>query len=78
MKLTKASKEKLYNQHNGTGIMFIKLRNNEMQIIEFYLAINKKFYIINNAVNATELTKALYGIIPEIEDEDDTIWDKNK
>ena len=69
IKLTKSSKDKLYNQHNGTGIMFIKLRNNEMQIIEFYLAQNKKFYVINNAINATELIKALYGIIPDIAEE---------
>ena len=69
MKLTKASKEKLYNQFNGTGIMFIKTQNNEIQIIEFYLGKNKKFYVINNTIPATELTKALYGIIPEIENE---------
>ena len=71
MKLTKLSKDKLYKQHNGTGIIFLKIRNNEMQIIEFCLGKNKKFYLINNAIPATELTKALYGIIPEIEDESD-------
>ena len=75
MKLTKKSKEQLYNQCNGTGIIFLKTRNKEMVIIEFYLGRNKKFYLINNAIPATELTQALYGIIPEIEDEDDTIWD---
>ena len=69
MKLTEKSKKQLYNQHNGTGIIFLKLRNNEMQIIEFYLGKNKKFYLINNAIPSIELTEALYGIIPEIEEE---------
>jgi len=69
IKLTEKSKKRLYNQHNGTGIIFLKLRNNEMLILEFYLAQNKKFYLINNAIPAIELTKSLYGIIPEIEKE---------
>lgn len=69
MKLTKSSKEKLYGQNNGTGVIFLKTRNNEIQIIEFYLGGNKKFYLINNAIPAMGLTESLYGIIPEIEDE---------
>jgi len=69
MKLTKESKEKLYNQHNGNGIMFLKTGNREMQTMEFYLGKNKKFYLINNSIPSMELTKVLYGIIPEIEDE---------
>lgn len=69
LNLTKASKEQLYNQHNGTGIIFLKTMNRELQIVEFYLGKNKKFYITNNAIPAIELTLALYGIIPDIEDE---------
>ena len=69
-RLTKKSKEELYKQFNGTGIIFMKTRNNETQIIEFYLGKNNKFYVLNNAIPATELTEALYGIIPEIESEE--------
>jgi hypothetical protein len=69
LKLTKASKEQLYNQHNGTGVVFLKTGNKKMYTIEFYLGRNKKFYLINNAVPAIELTKALNDSIPEIEEE---------
>jgi len=71
MKLTKKSKEKLYNQFNGNGVIFLKSRKREMLIIEFYLGKNKKFYLLNNAKPSQELTQALYGIIPEIENEED-------
>jgi hypothetical protein len=70
MKLTKVSKDKLYNQFNGNGIIFIKTGCREMMKFEFYLGQNKKFYVINNAVPAIELTQVLYGIIPEIESEE--------
>ena len=73
MKLTKASKDKLYNQFNGNGIIFIKTACNEMMKFEFYLGKNKKFYIINNSVPAQELTQSLYGIIPEIESENEEV-----
>jgi len=69
IKLTKKSKEELYSQHNGRGVIFLKTANREMQIMEFYLGRNKKFYILNNAIPSKELTQALYGIIPEIEEE---------
>ena len=71
MKLTKKSKEQLHNQNNGTGVIFIKQDNNTTIIIEFYLDKNKKFYLLNNAKPSQELTQALYGIIPEIENEED-------
>ena len=71
IKLTKKSKEQLHNQDNGTGVIFIKEDNNTTIIIEFYLGKNKKFYLLNNAKPSQELTQALYGIIPEIENEED-------
>jgi len=69
MKLMKSSKDKLYKQFNGTGIIFLKTGCREMMKFEFYLGQDKKFYLINNAIPAIELTQALYGIIPEIESE---------
>jgi len=66
--LTKKSKEQLYNQHNGTGIIFVKTGNNEMQVIEFYLSWSKKFYVMNSAIVAPiELTEKLQSLILEIE-----------
>lgn len=67
--LTKRSKEQLYNQHNGTGIIFVKTKNNEMQIIEFYLSWSKKFYVLNDVLAPVELSERLQNLISEIEEE---------
>ncbi len=67
--LTKKSKEQLYTQHNGTGIIFIKTGNNEMRIIKFYLSWSKKFYILNDVIAPTELTERLQDLISEIKEE---------
>jgi len=66
VKLTKESKSKLLNQFNGTGVIFIKTRENEYQILEFWLGKNNKFY---TGFPPEELTEFLYGVIPEIERE---------
>jgi len=66
MKLTKESKDRLLSQFNGTGVIFMKTRENEYQILEFWLGKNDKFY---TGFSPKELTEFLYGIIPEIERE---------
>jgi len=71
LKLTKVSKDKLYNQFNGTGVIFIKTGCREMMKFEFYLGKNKKFYILNNSIPSQEITQVLYGILPEIDSENE-------
>ena len=66
MKLTKESKNRLLNQFCGTGVIFMKTREKEYQILEFWLGKNNKFY---TGFPPKELTEFLYGIIPEIEKE---------
>ena len=66
MRLTKKSKDRLLSQFNGTGAIFIKTRENEYQILEFWLGKNNKFY---TGFPPKELTEFLYGVIPEIEKE---------
>jgi len=66
MRLTKKSKNILLGQFNGTGVIFIKTRENEYQILEFWLGKNNKFY---TGFPPKELTEFLYGVIPEIEKE---------
>lgn len=67
MKLTKESKSRLLNQFCGTGVIFMKTRENEYQILEFWLGKDNKFY--TGGFPPKELTEFLYGIIPEIEKE---------
>lgn len=64
--LTKKSKKQLREQNNGTGILFINEDGNKTWIIKFYLAKNKKFYLINNCIPPIELYKYLDEIIPEL------------
>jgi len=68
--LTKKSKKQLYDQPNGTGIIFIKIGDKKIRIIEFYLSWSKNFYVLNNTVAAPmELIETLHNLVPEIEDE---------
>ncbi len=69
MELTKKSKDRLLKQFCGTGILFLKTRENKYQSAEFWLAKNNKFY---TGFPFQDLTKFLYGIIPDIEEEEGT------
>ena len=71
MELTKKSKEKLYNQFNGTGVIFFKTSDAEIRIIEFWLGKNGKFY-----TGSGELTERMYGLRGEIEEENITAFEK--
>ena len=65
MELTKKSKEDLYGRYNGYGVVFVKTGDREMQMIEFNLARNGKFY----TVSETLLTERLNKLSQEIEEE---------
>ena len=60
--LTMRSKENLRNKYNGYGVLFVKTRENETQIIEFNLGKNSKFV----TVNGTLLTERLNELSAEI------------
>ena len=63
MELAKKSKEQLYNQHKGTGILFIKTEEDEIVIIEFfYSEIDNRFYLINDNPKGTKLSSILNDI----------------
>lgn len=68
MELTKKSKQQLWRQFNGTGIIFLKLSDTGLAVIEFNQGRNGKFYTSTN--HPTELAEYLYGIISEIEDKE--------
>lgn len=60
--LTMRAKENLYGKDNGYGVLFVKIGENEMQIIEFNLGKNDKFYTMNK----TELTKRVTELSKKI------------
>ena len=68
IRLTEKSRKQLYEQSNGTGIIFLKTRNNEMQIIEIYLDRNRKFRVANS--KGTKLDEFLLELISEIDEEE--------
>lgn len=66
MELTKKSKEDLYRRYNGVGVVFVKTHEREMEIIEFNLGRNGKFY----AMDGTELAERLNELSLFIEEEE--------
>jgi len=66
MQLTKKSKKKLYNQFNGTGVIFVKTRDKEISIIEFYQDRNGKF----RDMAGMELIEAIHELEKEVEEEE--------
>jgi len=65
MKLTKQSREKLYNRYNGNGVLFIRTAPNEITSIEIHLGRNGKFY-----AGKTEISEYLHGLSGQIEEDE--------
>lgn len=67
MKLSKKSNEQLWRQFNGTGVVFLKLSDAKIAIIEFHQGRNRKFYTSTN--HPVELTEYVYGLAGHIEED---------
>lgn len=63
MELTRKSVKDLHNRHVGCGILHVKISDSEIQVIEFNLGRNGKFY----TMNATELPDRLKELSREIQ-----------
>ena len=61
-RLTKQSKDNLCSKYNGYGVLFVKISDREMQIIEFNLARNGKFATINGRWLTEQLNKVSEAI----------------
>ena len=64
MRLTKKSKEDIYNRYNGYGAVFIKTGNNEITEIEIYRDRKGRFRTMNGTLlteRLNELEKTIMG-----------------
>ena len=66
MELTKKSVNDLINRYAGCGVLYVKISDSELQMIEFNLGRNGKFY----TTNGTELTERLNELSREIEEKE--------
>lgn len=67
MELTRKSVVDFHNKYNGFGVLFAKIGDRELQIIEFNLDRNGKFH----TMNGTELTERLNELALEITERED-------
>ena len=66
--LTMRSKENLYKKYNGYGVLFVKTRENETQIIEFNLGRNGKFATISGRYLTERLDELGAEILKETDE----------
>ena len=65
MELTKKSIEDFHGKYNGFGVLYVKISDSEIQLIDFNLARNGRFYTINGV----ELTERLNELSTTIKEE---------
>lgn len=66
MELTRKSIKNFHDKYNGFGVLYVKISDSEIQLIDFNLASNGKFYTING-VELTERLNELSATIKEDE-----------
>jgi hypothetical protein len=64
--LTKKSQKEFWNRHNGSGIVLLKTRDNEIQQFDFWLGKSGKFYVYTgNSIEIIEYLNILKRDIQE-------------
>jgi len=65
IKLTKKSRKEFWDRHNGSGVVLLKTRDNEIQQFDFWLGMSGKFYVYNG--KSVEISKYLNELKKEIQ-----------